>query len=332
MDPELLSFLLDARNYPDRPADVALIESHMSLVFIAGDRAYKMKKPIRLDFLDYSRLANRLINCERELTLNRELAPDIYLGLVAITRDSVGRLRFGGAGEAVEWLVVMRRLDEARLLNHAIPQHKVEAGDIIALTDVLARFYSRARAVPITPDEHRNWWSEMASRNAGSLATPAFGLPQEQVHRILAAQRVFLSEQSHLLTERVSTRWIRDGHGDLRPDHVHLGPPVHVIDRLEFDETLRRCDPFDEITDLGVECERLGAVWIRPLLVDQLSVHLGHRPPEELLNFYAGMRASLRARLAIEHLRAPDTGKHAAWRVRAQACLDLAAKYACGQS
>lgn len=330
MDPELLSFLLDARNYPDHPADVALIESHMSLVFLAGDRVYKMKKPIRLAFLDYSSLANRLANCERELFLNRELAPDIYLGLMVITRDAAGRLRFGGAGDAVEWLVVMRRLDDARLLNHAIPQQQVEADDIVALAAVLARFYARARAVPINAEEHRHWWFEMASRNAASLGTPAFGLSEEQVQRIIAAQHAFLSGKGDLLAERVSAGWIRDGHGDLRPDHVHLGPPVHVIDRLEFDEKLRRCDPFDEITDLGVECERLGAAWVRPLLVDQLALRLGHRPPEDLLNFYAGMRAALRARLAIEHLRAPDTGRHAAWRARAQACLDLAAKYACG--
>lgn len=331
VDPALFQFVSDPASYADGEHRVVLIESHMSLVFLAGDRAYKMKRSIKLDRQDYRTLESRRRNCERELALNRLLAPDIYLGLAAVTQGTDGQMHWDGPGEAIEWFVVMRRLDQHRLLDHAIAHGAVSRGDIHALIAMLGPFYATPLGKNVPGKAVLAHWSSTLGKNAQSLRRPQFGLPPDLVDEVLSALARFLDNQAGLLLARVDAGWIRDCHGDLRPQHVYLGPPLRLIDRLEFDERLRRCDPFEEIMDLGLECERLGAQWILPMLVDGLSAQLGARPAEPVLGFYAGMRACLRARFAIEHVRRAN-GDAAQWRAQAIACLKLARKYACLQS
>jgi aminoglycoside phosphotransferase family enzyme len=265
------------------------------------------------------------------LGLNRVLSPDIYLGLKPVIQDSKGRLHLGGTGEIVEWLVVMRRLNEERLLDHAIAEGSVTREDVENLIEALGRLYSRPLKNPPSRAEVLPAWAAMLERTARSLRRPDFGLPQDRVEEVLAEMTRFLDESSEMILERVDAGWIRDCHGDLRPQHVYLGPPLRLIDRLEFDERLRKRDPFEEIMDFGLECERMGAAWILPMLLDGLEACLGCRPDVRLLGFYAGMRASLRARFAIEHIGS-ERGSPAGWRERAMASLDLARKHAFRQS
>lgn len=331
VDPVLLRFLLDPGSYGAGVDRVSMVESHMSLVFLAGDRAYKMKKPIAFDALDFQTLESRRLNCEREFTLNGALSPDIYLGLETVTRDPAGALHLGGTGEPVEWLVVMRRLDEARLLDHAIARGTVSRGDIEALIAVLGPFYAQPLVNPPSHAEVLDGWATMLERTGQSLRRHDFGLPQDRVEALLASLARFLAGRRNLIAARIDAGWIRECHGDLRPQHVHLGPPLRLIDRLEYDERLRLRDPFEEIIDFGMECERMGADWILPMLLDGISAHLGARPADELLAFYAGMRGCLRARFAIEHLEG-SRGSPEQWRARAIASLDLACKYGLSQS
>jgi aminoglycoside phosphotransferase family enzyme len=327
---ELLRFLLNPKSFGPGVEAVTLVESHMSLVFLTDHRAYKAKKPIA-NAIDLRSLEARRANCEREIALNRVLSPDIYLGLETVTRDRDGWLHLGGSGETVEWLVVMRRLDEARLLDHAIASKTVARGNIEELIDVLGPFYAQPLDRGPARGEILVGWSQMLERTAQSLRKAEYGLTQDRVEPILSALAHFLVTHENLIVARIDAGWIRDCHGDLRPQHVYLGPPLRLIDRLEFDERLRLRDPFEEIMDLGLECARLGADWIFPLLLDGLSTALGSRPDPRLLGFYGGMRASLRARFAIEHIGGAR-GTARQWRDRAEACLEIAGKWACAQS
>ena len=331
VDPELLRFMLDKRSFGESVESVSMVESHMSLVFLAGERAYKLKKPIAFDALDFRTLESRQANCEREYSLNSELSPDIYLGLQPVTRGSDGRFQLGGTGDVVEWLVVMRRLDEARLLDHAIAAGTVARQDIESLVAVLGPLYARSLDVPPSRHDVLPGWADMLERTAQSLRRPDFGLPSGEVEEVLCALAAFLHGHSELILARVEGGWIRECHGDLRPQHVYLGPPLRLIDRLAYDKRLRLRDPFEEIVDLGIECERMGAPWILPMLLDGVSACLDSRPDPRLIGFYGGMRASLRARFAIEHLEG-TRGSPEEWKARAVASLDLARKYACAQS
>jgi len=327
IDPGLMAFLRDPSSYGLEGCPLDVIESHMSFIFLVGDRAYKMKKPLKLDLLDNLTLGQRARNCQRELTLNRVLAPDIYLDVTPVTVDRHGAMQIGGNGTAIEWLIVMRRLREDGLLDHAISAATVQPLHIRNLADVLARFYLRADIVPIDAAGVIHNMESLMDRNEHSLRTAAFGLPSDIVEPLLAHSRTFVKDCSGMIAARVQRGWIRDCHGDLRPEHVYLGPPLCLIDRLEFCDQLRWHDPFEEIADLGLECTRLGAGWIYPLLVEEMATRLESGIDRDLLNFYTLLHGCVRARLAIEHLRfEPDN--RAKRQQQAMDGLRMAAEYA----
>lgn len=323
----VLAFLADPLSYPDRPKRVEAIETHMSRVFLAGDRVYKLKKPIRLSFLDYSTLRSRRQSCERELQLNRRLAPGVYIEVLPVMRRADGTLGLGGEGSPVEWLLVMRRLSAARLLDEAVRNGEIVPEDIEAICDALGSFYLEARPIGCPEFEFRAAWQNLIELVEGSLADPQFELPARQVRQVTQSLRSFLERDWRLIASRLERGRIIDGHGDLRPEHIHLGPPVRIIDRLEFDDRLRWADPFDELSFLALECGMLGANWIGQRLLDGIAARLSDRPPDTLLAFYGCYRAALRARLTIEHLRdaAPRTPEK--WPKRARAYLDAAMRY-----
>ncbi|MCW5692720.1 MAG: hypothetical protein KIT48_10160 [Pseudolabrys sp.] len=305
-----VAFLSRPSAYDPAPGTVTLRETHMSWVFLAGERVYKLKKPVRFPYLDFSTLARREAACRAELRLNRRLAPDVYLDVVPLTlRD--GALALGGDGPPVDWLVAMRRLDERFTLERLIEEGRVTASHLDRLAQTLAHFYRGAQPVFLSPAVHLADWRKAFDDNKRVLLDPRFGLPAGIVHDIDRMQRRFLDARGAAIAARLRQRRVIDGHGDLRPEHIFLGGRVSIIDCLEFNDRLRINDPFDEIAFLSLECERLGALWAGDYLWRRVKVLLRDGPADELFVFYRCHRAALRARLAIAHLyeehpRTPD--------------------------
>ncbi len=319
-----IEFLIRGDVYRPPVPEVARHETHMSEVFLAGDRVYKLKKPVHFPYLDFSTLARREAACRAELRLNRRLALDTYRDVVPLVRSSQG-LAIGDGGEVVDWLVVMNRLDEKQMLDRVIADRRLHRWQLDRLAAVLVQFYRRVSPVFITPAMHAaELWRSLAY-NRRVLLDPRFQLPAGCVRHIDAMQRRFLTERVKLLAERVRTRRIVDGHGDLRPEHIFLGDPVRIIDCLEFNARLRMVDPFDEIAFLCVECERLGAAWAGEYLRRHIMHALHDGDSEELFIFYRCHRATLRARLAIAHLLEPDPRTPEKWAPLARTYLRLAA-------
>ena len=319
-----VEFLSRAEVYPHGPAGVEPRETHMSWVFLAGDRVYKLKKPVRFPYLDFSTLARREAACRAELRLNRRLAPDVYLDVVPLT-GSAGGLSLGGAGEPADWLVLMRRLDERSMLDHAISENGVEAWQLDRLIATLTRFYRHARPVYLSPAVRLADWQRSLAYNRRVLLDPRLNMPSGLVGRIDAVQRRFLARRAHLLAARVRERRLVDGHGDLRPEHICLGDPVRIIDCIEFNPRLRAIDPLDEIAFLSVECERLGAGWAGDYIGRRMKRMLQDGASEELFLFYRCHRATLRARLAVAHLLEPNPRTPEKWPRQARTYLALAA-------
>jgi uncharacterized protein len=296
----------------------------MSQVFLAGDRVYKLKKPVSFPYLDFSTLARREKVCRAEVKLNRRLAPDIYRGVTPLVRSQQG-FAIGGQGEIVDWLVVMNRIDDSQMLDNVIRKGRLHRWQLDRLVEVLLQFYRRAKPVFIAPAAHvAELWRGLAY-NRRVLLDPRHGIPSGSVCRIDAIQRRFVSERAGVLAERVRRRWIIDGHGDLRPEHIYLGDPVRIIDCLEFNARLRMVDPFDEIAFLCLECERLGAAWAGEYLRRRIArmLHDGHC--DELFIFYRCYRAMLRARLSIAHLLEANPRTPDKWAPLARSYLRLAA-------
>lgn len=309
--------------YDPPVAHVTALETHMSWVFLAGDRAYKLKKPVRFAYLDFSTLARRERACRQEYLLNHRLAPDTYLGLLPLSAGTDG-LVLDGDGEVADWLVVMRRLPDGGNLETALARDALGTPDVDRIAATLAAFYRHTPRVPVAPGRHLARWRQAIAMEARLLADPRFRLPSGQITRITAAQRRFLRTHGALLAQRARANLIRDAHGDLRPEHIWPGPPVTIIDRLEFDAALRALDPLDEVAYLDLECTRLGAAWVGRRIRRRLGPGLGDDPACGLYFFYRSYRALLRARLSIAHLLDATPRTPEKWPPRARAYLRLA--------
>lgn len=319
-----LAHLVSPGAYGPSPAEVMVKETHMSWVFIAGDRVYKLKKPVRYPYLDFRTLAQREQNCREEVRLNRRLAPDVYLEVAALTDEGEGRLVIGGSGKVVDWLVVMRRLPERLLLDHAIATGGPDRADIVAVADLLVAFYRSETPQDLSPAAYVEQFAREQIINERVLGDARFDLDGIHLAPILERVRSGLSDEVSLLEERVRSARIVEGHGDLRPEHVCLTHPPVIIDCLEFSRSLRLVDPFDEIAYLGLECDLLGAGWITPLLRQTLADGLRDHPPPRLVGFYRAYRACLRARLALAHLLDAHPRQREKWQPLARRYLSLA--------
>ncbi len=319
-----VEFLSRPESYPQPARDFERKETHMSWVFLVGDRVYKLKKPVRFPYLDYSTLAKRETACRAELTLNRRLAPGVYEAVVPLARSEKGFV-IGGEGDVADWLVVMRRLDERQTLERAIETGTLRASQLDQVVDTLVDFYRRARTVFASPQTLLNHWRRSLAYNKRVLLDARLGLPPGLVRRIDRAQQRFLARRAHLIAGRARGRAIVDGHGDLRPEHVWLTDPVTIIDCLEFDPDLRAVDPFDEIAYLCVECERLGGSWASDYIARRAIHALRDHLNAQLFTFYRCHRASLRARLTIAHLLEADMRTPEKWPLRAREYLAIAA-------
>lgn len=328
-------FLGSPGSYDPSPDTVEAQETHMSWVFLAGALVYKLKKPVRYPFLDFSTLAAREHFVREEVRLNRRLAPDVYLGAAALFADDVGRMRLGapqdGAGEAageppgtvVDWLVVMRRLPRGRMLDRLIAQDAVTPAMIASLADRLAAFFAAAPADSPSPRAVMAHYAREHAVSVAVLRDPACGFDGARLDQALDHYDALFDAARPLIERRATEGRIVEGHGDLRPEHICLCDPVAIIDCLEFNRALRLVDPFEELTFLGLECARLGASWITGDLVARVAEHLGERPPDALIRFYWCYRALLRARLALVHLKEPDPRTPEKWRPLAGHYVDL---------
>jgi len=324
---EKVAHLSRPESYPGKPAAVEVVQTHMSWVFLAGDRVYKLKKPVRYPFLDYSTAEARRESCEREVLLNRRLAGDIYRRVVPLTLRDDSTLKLGGSGRAVDWLVEMRRLPAHRMLDAAIRDKAVGAGDIRRLGRVLGRFYRSASPVAISPARYRTGFQHGIRANRGELVKPRFGLDAAPVERLARAQYAFIARRGALLERRAREARIVDAHGDLRPEHVCLLPEPVVIDCLEFKREFRFLDPVDELAYLAMECERLGDAAVGDEVLRQYLSASGDDPGVELIAFYKAFRGFLRAKIAIWHIADHDVRDTERWRARARDYLRLAESY-----
>lgn len=322
-----VAFLRQPAHYPHPVYRVDAIETHMSWVFLAGAYAYKLKKPVRLDLLDFGSIDARRHYCEEEVRLNRRLAPDIYLGIVALGTGEQGHLGLGECGGIVDWLVRMRRIPARHMLDHAIHHRTLRANDMRRLAAVMAAFYAAASPVAIDPGAYRAGFLRQVDRNQRDLVRPAYRMPRAEVEEVCHAQRALLTDRWEWFDRRVAAHRIVEGHGDLRPEHVCLAPQVAIIDCLEFSRELRIVDPADELGFLALECERLRAGSAGELLLRAYGDLTGDRPGAGLLNFYQGFRASLRAWLTIRHLDEEKFRHSAEWRRRAGVYLSLARQH-----
>lgn len=307
----LLAFLSDARNYPEAPRRIEVRDTHMSSVFLTDRFAYKLKKHVVLDFLDYSTPEARHRNCDAEVRLNRRLAPSVYLDVIPVCITEQGRLHFGGPGRPIDWLVRMRRLPVRFLLDHALESDTPTVPALKPLINLLARFYRDSPALEISGVDYLAGLRDQIRHNAERIVELADAVMCKRLEPLVNELELFLAREKQLLFERAAR--VVDGHGDLRPEHLYFGTPPAVIDCIEFNRNFRLNDPLDELAFLDMECRYKHNDWIGPAFIDAYCAQCGDCAPPKLLSFYRAQRALLRAKLSLWHL-ADYPGDEGKWR------------------
>ena len=300
-DLDLVNAMLDPGFYPHTPASVELRETHISWVFLAGDLAYKVKKPLVLPFLDYGTLERRREMCREEVRLNRRLAPRIYLRVVGVAREGERwSLTDEANPDACEYAVEMRRIEENRSLAALAANGELEVQEISATATLLAGFHA---AAPVAADEGRGLAVLEATldENVATLLVSGKGVIERS--RLDAAEhftRGFLAARRNQLEARARRGLIRDCHGDLRAEHVIVPEQgdVYVFDCIEFSAELRQIDVAADIAFLVMDLARLGAESLSQLVVDDYRGAGGDPGDDALLSFFAAYRAWVRAKVA----------------------------------
>lgn len=325
-----IAFLLNPDSYPEHPVDVKAIETHMSWIFLAGQFAYKMKKTIAYDHLDYSTLAARHHFCEEELRLNRRFSTSLYLELVPLTADRQGQLSLHGAGRTVEWLIKMRRLPADRMLDFLLRHHTVLPAELRKVAGLLSRFYLRCTPADISAAQYRQQLMQTIDATEYALMQFSSSLPQESIRHIGARLRAMVQLQANRFDERVRAGKIIEGHADLRPEHICLevGAEPVIFDCLEFSQKLRVLDAADDLGFLALECERMGFPGFGGTLLNVYLSLTGDHVPDALLHFYKAYRAYVRAKIAIWHHREAQYRRSPQWIRQAEQYLTLATRHA----
>jgi aminoglycoside phosphotransferase family enzyme len=297
-----------------------VIETHFAWIFLVGDRALKLRKPVRRDTMDYSSIELRRVDSEEDVRLNRRLAPDVYLRTLPLVRRADGRIVPGNTGDIVDWLVEMRRLDRNCFMGAALGRGDLSQQDLQRVAGMLAAFYAAAPPAISRPGVIGPRIAAQAADNARAIA--ALDVPRSAL--LAQLQRLALEALEPVLESRVSAGCIVEGHGDLRPEHILLSDPPAVIDCLEFDRDLRIMDRAEELCVLEIECARIGHAAIGLRLLEACLARLGDQAPPTLLDFYRSHRAAHRAKLYVWRSAEPDGGSPGDWRARAAEYLDAA--------
>ncbi|MGD9500928.1 MAG: AAA family ATPase [Methyloceanibacter sp.] len=315
-----MDFLGRPEAYHPSPATVERIETHVSVVFLAGAFAYKVKRAVKYNFLDFSTLERRRIACLNELRVNLRTAPQLYLEVVPVTLGTNGMIRLGGEGEAVEWVLKMRRFDQEALYDRMAEEGRLGLDLMPRLAETIAAFHAAADRV-LSPARAVAPLEGVLEDNAAILAAEPETVPREETRALTMASRDSLAKLAPLLEARARGGHVRHCHGDLHLRNIVEidGAPV-LFDAIEFDDRLATIDVLHDLAFLLMD---LGKRGLGTHANAVLNAYLDATPSSSnlvglaALPLFLSMRAGVRAKVAL--LRAGLAGRESAEAVREEA-------------
>lgn len=310
MNRENINRLINNGSFPLETDSVDLIETHISWVIICDDFVYKIKKPIKYSFLDFSTLEKRKFYCEREVELNNRLTKNIYLGVLPVKKVASKFFIGNDEGEVVDYAVNMQKLPADKRMDKLLSTNKISGADIKNLVVKICSFHRQTNIIyKKNVLEMQQLFNDILTQenflqknlNCGGLITDA-------VH----SSDKFLKQHHLLLEKRIIDGFVRDGHGDLHSRNIFLLPEPVPFDCIEFNDGLRQIDVLNEIAFLCMDLEALGRQDLADLFfIEYNKLFLIARNEEEkrLFFYYKAYRANIRAK--INSLRAKDaTNEH----------------------
>lgn len=323
---ELVAALSHPRAYPRPAPEIETVQTHVSVVFLAGDRAYKIKKPVDLGFLDFTTLEKRRADCEAEVELNRRLAPEVYLGVVPVVRAEGGELRLGGEGESVEWpvewAVAMKRLPADRTLEALLERGELGPELLAEVGRRVAGFHARAARGPevdrwgrfeVVAGNARENFEQTERFRGATVSAPVWRRLSERTERELEARR-------ELIERRAESGVTRDTHGDLHLDHVYSLPDreppadLPIIDCIEFNQRFRYADPVSDAAFLAMDLAFHGRDDLARAFAEAYFAAAGDEPGRSLMPHYTAYRAVTRGKVESFTLAEEEVPAGQRWR------------------
>lgn len=320
----IIEFLSDPASYPGNVRQVARFDTHASVVFLAGDAAFKMKRAVRYSYLDYSTLESRRKFCEAEVALNRRTAPELYEGAVPVTRAGAA-LALDGDGEPVEWLVKMRRFDQEGLFDRLATLGSLSPGDMESAAEQVANFHLAAAA-------HRDAGDSVPIRrivedNAAELAAGAGAVfPPEDLSRLAHDSRRWADRLAPLLAARRDRGQVRHCHGDLHLRNLvmYRGRPM-LFDCIEFNDAFAIIDVFYDLGFLLMDLMHRGLEAHANRALNRYLQCTGDLDGLGALPLFLSCRAAIRAHVSVAASRAQsDPARAAPLEAEARQYLSLA--------
>ncbi len=310
---EAFDFLADPTTHGGR--EVKRIDTHAASVFLVGDRALKVKRAVRFPFLDYSTLAKRKQACEAEIAVNTPYAPEIYHGVVAITREASGKLALCGSGEPVEWAVDMLRFDEKQTLDHIAG--KIDDALADALGRVVAAAHAKTPDAKTPPVDPERWIAAIGSyidEHAETFARHPEIFPAAAGDELGRASRAAYARIQPLLRERGRQGFVRRLHGDLHLGNIALieDKPV-LFDAIEFSEVIATGDVFYDLAFLLMDLLQRDLALAANVVLNRYLAEtrrIENFDALAVLPFFLSLRAAIRAKVTAARLeRAADADR-----------------------
>ncbi|MGP8152868.1 MAG: AAA family ATPase [Smithella sp.] len=297
--PQLIETMKKADFYPHNPVKVEFIQTHISYIFIAGDIVYKVKKPVNFDFLDFTNLEKRKFYCEEELRLNKRLAPDTYLDVVAISQDSQGNITSGKGVEIIDYAVRMKKLPPDRMLKTLLLKGLADKKIMDAVAEKIAAFHQQAQT-----GKHIDEMGSMENirhNNEENFAETInyinVTIPEYQYKLIKDYVEKFLVEKKTLFKKRVTDHKIRDCHGDLHLEHICVTDDIIIFDCIEFNERFRYGDVTEDVAFLTMDIDFNGYSRLADAFIQSYVKYSDDTDILTLLNFYRCYYAYVRGKV-----------------------------------
>ena len=323
---EAIEFMSRGASFGSPQEKLRRIDTHISIVFLVGDRVFKMKRALKLSFLDYSTLAERERLCRAEFDLNRRTAPALYRGVRKLTRATDGGVEWDGQGALVEPVLEMTRFGDDALFDHLAIAGKLTPALMVQLGDIIAEFHANAETTP-TFGGSAGLGSVIADNHANLLAgSPP--LDRDTVDALRRAAESALAQHKALLDARQRQGKVRRCHGDLHLRNICLfeGKPT-LFDCIEFSDEIACIDTLFDFAFVLMDLEHRGLRDLGNLLFNRYLDRGGDSAGLAVLPLFLSVRADVRAKVGVAALKVQkDPAEQKAAAEQAQAYLDLAAR------
>jgi hypothetical protein len=274
-----------------------LIQTHISWVLLGRSEVYKIKKPLKFSFLDFSTLEKRGFFCAEEVRLNRRLAEDVYKGVEAVI-EAEGGYSFGGKGRLEDYAVRMRRLDGSKKMDRLLKCDGVSEKEVEGIAGIVADFHAKAGVSGgdfNSPQLIGSQIGDLGNLRDAIERASGFG---EWVDRILRRSELFIKRNEKLLRKRIEEGFVRDCHGDLHSGNVFFDGGIKIIDCIEFSRDFRCIDVVSDIAFMAMDLEYNGRADLSEAFMGEYAARTGDEGLELLLPFYKCYRANVRAKIA----------------------------------